>query len=428
MKEQQLTDGFIRFIKSSPTAFHAVQTVVNYLKENHFSQRDLKDDFQIGKSEKCFIINGDSSLIAVRNPANDLGKGLHLVGAHTDSPSLKIRPNPDLRFKDILSISVEIYGSPLIHTWFDRDLSIAGKVNFCDSKMNQGKVLVDFSKPVASIPSLAIHLENKSGDPRKIDPQKELIPIFSELSKNDQADFNQILLYQIKIDYPDLDIKEVLDYDLFLYDSQPPCEMGVQNKWINSGRIDNLLSCYAAMTAFVEADSDKTSLMVLYDHEEIGSTSNIGAGGPFLKSVLSRLTNKDVLPDQIIANSRFLSADNSHAIHPNYPEKHDSNHAPLMNKGPVIKINANQRYANDSDFSSWLKLLLKKTNIPYQVFCNRNDLRCGSTIGPMTAANIGIKTLDVGAPMLAMHSIREICGKKDIHDYYRLIKEFYKSD
>ena len=321
----------------------------------------------------------------------------------------------------------------LLNPWFDRDLSLAGRVVYCDQQDNIHSCLIDFKKPLATIPSLAIHLDRQANKNRSINSQTDLPPIMMRVDEVDKDsagandyNLNAILVKQLMLQYDGLEINKILDHELSFYDTQAASYIGLNKDFIASSRLDNLLSCFVGIQALVSADNQQSSMIVCSDHEEVGSASNAGAQGSFLKSVLERLGKSAESISCMIDKSMLISADNAHAIHPNFSAKHDANHGPIINQGPVIKVNANQRYATNSETGAVIRLMAEKGHIPLQNFVVRSDMACGSTIGPITATEIGIRTLDIGVPTFAMHSIRELCGDKDSWYLYELIKLFFK--
>jgi len=429
MTKQQLIKRIRQFISESPTQFHVVESMVKVLKENGFSELEEKNSWKLKKGNKYFIIRG-ASIIAFVMGKNSLPEnGYRIVGAHTDSPGLKIKPCPEKYFKDYLSLGVETYGGPILSSWFDRDLSIAGRVNFIDKKKHLHELLVDFKKPVAIIPNLAIHLNQPRDSKKNINKQTELPPLIMQISSDasrKKITFKDILIKELKKSHIDLKGGTILDFDLWLYDTQPAALVGLQQEFLVGARIDNLLSCFTGLMALLESGQQNTSVLVCNDHEEVGSASNTGSAGPFLKHVLERIckNREDFL--RTISQSILISNDNAHGVHPNYAAKHDENHGPLLNHGPVIKINANQRYATNSQTGAYFRSVCNEAKVPVQDFIVRSDMACGSTIGPITATNLGVKTLDIGAPTFAMHSIRETCGVEDIVYLTKALKQFFQ--
>jgi aspartyl aminopeptidase len=329
--------------------------------------------------------------------------------------------------KGLYQLGVEVYGGALLNPWFDRDLSIAGRVSYLNREGEVRETLIDFRRPVVSIPSLAIHLDREANNSRAVNPQTDLPPILMQTSEKEAIPFRDLLRKQASSEHPQLDVHQVLDFELSLYDTQPPGFVGLDEEMIVSARLDNLLSCFTGLQSLLDAPPDQAALLVCNDHEEIGSTSAEGAQGPFLGTVLDRWLGSDQRP-RAIAHSMMISADNAHAVHPNYADRHDGNHGPLMNAGPVIKVNANQRYASNSRSAALYRHISEQLGIPCQTFVVRSDMGCGSTIGPLTAANLGILTLDIGVPQLAMHSIRECAGARDAHMLYQVLQRFYGAE
>lgn len=427
MTSEQLASDFIEFLKESPTAFHATSNIKRMLGEKGFRELDEKDHWELGSSGKYMVTRNGSSVIAFVIGENPPGvTGIRLAGAHTDSPCLKIKPDPEIRSAGYVELDVEVYGGVLMNTWFDRDLSIAGRITCLTSDGNTESCLVDLKTPVAFIPSLAIHLYREVNSSKSVNPQKEMIPlIMLNGNKGQESEFKTHLTGLAKQKIPSA--AEILEHELFLYDFQPPSITGLKKEFITGARIDNLLSCYAGARALAESETDSCSVLVLNDNEEVGSLSISGADGQFLKSVLERICGTGEAFSRAMAKSLMISTDNAHAIHPNYPEKHDINHRPVMNMGPAIKINASQRYATNSEGSAIIRMMAKKTGIPVQTFVMRSDMACGSTIGPITASMLGIKTVDIGVPTLGMHSIREIAGVQDLNWLFCLLRAFYST-
>ncbi|MEH6466363.1 MAG: M18 family aminopeptidase [Porticoccus sp.] len=426
MDNQHYNQQLLDFIHSSPTPFHAVKNIQMSLEAEGFLPLVEEDSWNVVPGGRYYVIRNASSIIAfVMGQDSAVDSGIRMVGAHTDSPCLKIKPNPELRKHNYFQLGVEVYGGALLNPWFDRDLSIAGRIvfNVGDGRLQQA--LVDMKKPVAVIPSLAIHLDKEANKNRTINPQTDIPPLLFKCGENREEDFRALLAAQLLGQYGDPMELQVLDYDLYLYDCQKPAITGLNQDFISSARLDNLLSCFTGMQALLGASDQVTSMLVCSDHEEVGSTSSCGANGPMLKSLLERLYPEPEARARVISQSLLVSADNAHGIHPNYSDKHDSQHGPILNDGPVIKINANQRYATNSITSSIFRHLCEQQDVPVQSFVNRTDLGCGSTIGPITAASIGVQTLDVGVPTFAMHSIRELAGTEDAYNLYRVLQGFY---
>ncbi|HHJ15463.1 MAG TPA: M18 family aminopeptidase [Gammaproteobacteria bacterium] len=427
MSGTSLSRQLIDFIQHSPTPFHATQQLRNTLLDAGFVALQEADSWQLESGGRYLVVRNDSSLIAFTTGRGAItDNGLRMVGAHTDSPCLHVKPQPQLQQQGYLQLGVEVYGGALLNPWFDRDLSIAGRISFRNAQQQLGNALIDFAAPVAVIPSLAIHLDRDANKSRTINAQQHLPPILMQTGEDEDAPaFNALLLEQARQQHPQLDIEAVLDFELSLYDCQPPARVGLQQDFIAGARLDNLLSCFIGMRALLDAPDGQAKLLVCNDHEEVGSTSACGADGPFLKSVLQRLCPEPEALARCIHNSWLISADNAHGIHPNYADKHDANHGPLLNAGPVIKTNANQRYASNSETAGMFRHLCDQAGVPVQSFVIRSDMACGSTIGPLTAGTIGVRTLDIGVATFAMHSIRELAGARDIDYLHTALQAFF---
>lgn len=444
MKSSSSVKGLCSFIGKSPTPFHAVSQMVASLEAAGWSRLAEEDQWQLAAGGRYFVTRNDSSLVALRLGTDDLlSTGLRMIGAHTDSPCLKVKPNPELRKFGYLQLGVEVYGGALLNPWFDRDLSLAGRVVYSDQAGKLCAALVDFKEPIAFIPSLAIHLDREVNQKRSINPQTDLPPLLLQLEEGDTADFRALLKQRLLAEGQVDEVQEVLDYELCLYDHNPPALVGLKKDFVAAARLDNLLSCYAGLQALLDSSAGigtgssadaaaSSSLLVCTDHEEVGSLSAAGAGGPFLESVLQRmmeaLGHSGIgAQRQMLARSLMVSVDNAHAIHPNYADRHDSKHGPLMNAGPVIKYNSNQRYATNSRTGAIWRKLCADNDIPCQSFVVRSDMGCGSTIGPLVASELGVDTLDIGVATLGMHSIRELAGSRDIDYLRRLLTSFLVS-
>ena len=429
----QFNKGLLKFLQQSPTPFHAVASLSTMLDKAGFVRLDEANSWKIERGKSYYVCRNDSSIVAFKTGRKDLTKtGIRISGAHTDSPCLKIKPTPEVSKQGYVQLGVEVYGGALFNPWFDRDLSIAGRVHYQNKKGELKSVLLDLQAPVAIIPSLAIHLDRTANEGRAVNAQKEMPPLllqFPDKAEAERFSFADFLLQEIRKNSSARYADSVLSHELFLYDTQPPAMVGLQEQFIASARLDNLLSCYLCCRALIDSDDDYASVLVCNDHEEVGSASTSGAQGPFLKKVLSRWVSclhraSDAL-DRVIHHSFLISIDNAHGVHPNYMEKHDDQHRPLLNAGPVIKINANQRYASNSESVALFTALCKQQKVPSQSFVMRSDMACGSTIGPITATELGVTTLDVGVPTFAMHSIRELAGADDAAALARVVKAYY---
>ncbi len=398
------------------------------LSQAGFTQLFEQDSWQLAPSKNYFVIRNGSALVAFKTGSEKFGSaGFRLAGTHTDSPCLKVKPNPEIVKNGYLQLGVEVYGGALLNPWFDRDLSLAGRVHFLNEQGGIESALVDFVSPIAFIPSLAIHLNREANEGRKINPQQELPPVL--LQGNESFSLDELLLTQLKTASPAAKPARVLSHELFFYDTQSPALVGVDAQFLASARLDNLLSCFVACRSLIESTDEHASVLVCNDHEEVGSASTSGAQGPFLKSVLERALNCLNKTDDAFARSihqsLMLSIDNAHGVHPNYTDRHDDKHRPLLNAGPVIKLNANQRYASNSHSVASFIALCEAVQVPYQSFVMRSDMACGSTIGPITATGLGVETVDIGVATFGMHSIRELAGAADPTLLAKAVTKFY---
>ncbi|MBA4501246.1 M18 family aminopeptidase [Marinobacterium marinum] len=412
------------FLDASPTPFHAVDSMIKRLAAAGFQALDEADRWFLEPGQGYYITRNDSSIIAWRQPTDRCAveHGWRLVGAHTDSPCLKVKPCPELHRHGYFQLGVEVYGGVLLNPWFDRDLSLAGRVTYRTTEGDITSALLDFERPVAVLPSLAIHLDREANSSRSINAQTYLPVVMGQTET--KPDFRQLLKLRLQ-DKGVESVESVLDYELCFYDTQGATLVGFEQEFLASARLDNLLSCFVGLQALIEGRDDRIGqVLVCTDHEEVGSMSACGAQGPMLAQWLERVLPEAGRRNRSLARSMLISVDNAHGVHPNFSDKHDSNHGPLLNAGPVIKLNANQRYASNSETSAFFRHLAEQVQVPVQSFVVRTDMACGSTIGPITAAELGVKTLDIGVPQFAMHSIRELAGSQDAYGLYRVLQHF----
>jgi aspartyl aminopeptidase len=426
MSQQQFNHDLCHFLGRATTPFHAVAAMCEQLREAGFEALPEEQRWQLKAGGKYYVTRNDSSLVAfVVGRDSEPQRGVRMVGAHTDSPCLMVKPSPEKLRQGYFQLAVEVYGGVLLNPWFDRDLSLAGRVSYADSQGELRTALVDYRDAIATIPSLAIHLDREVNKNRSINPQTDILPVLCQCPAADQPDFRSLLRERILLEHPQADVARVLDYELCFYDTQPAALVGLKQEFLASARLDNLLSCYTGLSALLACDGAATALLVCNDHEEVGSMSAAGAQGPLLRSVLQRLAPGEEAYAALVQHSMLISADNAHGIHPNYADRHDDNHGPRLNGGPVIKINANQRYATNSETAGLYRLLAEAEDVPVQSFVVRTDMACGSTIGPITAGEVGVRTLDIGVPTFGMHSIRELAGTADAWNLSRVLRRFY---
>jgi aspartyl aminopeptidase len=412
------------FLDVSRTPYHAVVEVARRLTDAGFRAFREQDPWQVEPGTRGFVVRAGGSIIAFqvgsKAPAD---AGFVLIGAHTDSPNLRLKPLPDLTSVGYRQLAVEVYGGVLLSTWLDRDLSVAGRIVFADGKTE----LVDLERAVCRVPNLAIHLNrevNTTG--LQLNAQTQLVPV---LGLEDNAGGFAELLHEGLRGTPSSGarVEDVLGFDLCLYDTQRAAFAGAQREFLLSSRLDNLASCHAALTALLAAssDSEATRVVALYDHEEVGSQSASGARSVFMSDLLERLAHSGSPKDpsalpRAISRSLLVSADMAHAVHPNYPDKHDKQHRPMLGAGPVIKVNVNQSYA-DGPAAAAFSAACRAVEVQPQHFSSRNDTPCGSTIGPISAARLGLRAVDVGNPMLSMHSCREMAAVSDVAPMIRVL-------
>ncbi len=428
----QVSD-LLAYLDRSPTPYHAAREAALRLSAAGFREVNEQDLWNLSPGAKHFVVRGGSSLIAFQTGAESaVDTGFRIVTAHTDSPNLRLKPHADYKKQGYQQLGVEVYGGALLHTWLDRDLALAGRVTL-RGEDGVRSVLVDFERPLARVPSLAIHLNrdvNREG--LKLNAQDHLAPV---VGLEDSADLRRLIVTELRArKLADTDPDGILAFDLMFYDSQRASVGGACGEFIQSGRIDNLVSCHAAVTALAHAAEaelpDFTRVVALYDHEEVGSRSAQGAQSSLLLDTLTRTieATKESVPQGLpraASRSFMISADMAHAVHPNYPDRHDPQHHPKLGGGPVIKTHASQAYATDATTHGLFQSICERVEVETQQFVSRSDLPCGSTVGPISAARLGIRTVDVGSPMLSMHSCREMCGTADVQPMIAVLKSYF---
>ena len=412
--------NLLDFINRSPTPFHAVKNMRTELVKHGFKELRESEREKLAPSGQYFVVRNNSSLVAFRFSDKGSMAGVRMVGAHTDSPCLKLKPNAVVEHDGYVQLGVEPYGGVLMNPWFDRDLSLAGRVTLMSPDKILFSRLIDFETPIAFIPSLAIHLDREANSGRKVNPQTMLPPVVG-LSGTDKFNLKQLILDKLVDSQLAKKTDVVSDFELSLYDTNPAATIGLDEAFIAGSRLDNLVSCWIGLKALIDSSSVDTQLLICNDHEEVGSGSFAGARSDLLESVLMRMVGDAAKFSSVMSRSLLVSADNAHGLHPNFLEKHDQSHGPVLNAGPVLKFNANQSYATNSETAAILNLAAGNKNIPMQSFVSRSDMGCGSTIGPLTSTRLGVKALDVGIPTFGMHSIRELAGARDLDALYSLL-------
>jgi aspartyl aminopeptidase len=417
------------FLRQSPTPWHATGNMVARLEQAGFQRLEEKANWQLTPGKRYYVTRNDSAIIAFQLPESEL-TGLRMIGAHTDSPGLHLKPNATQRSAGWLQLGVQVYGGVLLAPWFDRDLGLAGRVHVRHADGRLESMLLNVDRAIAIVPSLAIHLDRDVNSGRPLNPQTQMAPV---LMQSETATLAELVAQWLEEQHG-LDSVEVVDFELGFYDVQPPSLVGVKQELVASARLDNLLSCFMGLEALLACDGSQGAVLVANDHEEVGSASACGAQGPFLSDVLKRINGQvggreskagsEESLIQLIQSSLMISCDNAHALHPNFRDKHDELHGPAINGGPVIKVNASQRYATNSVTGALFRDVCREANVPVQSFVTRADMGCGSTIGPITATELGVPTIDVGVPQWAMHSIRETAGTKDVEYLTRALTLF----
>ena len=411
----------VEFIDASPTMYQATQVQKERLLKAGFKELSLKESWTLEEKQGYFVVHNDSSILAFR-PGTDKTAGFSIVGAHTDSPLLKLKPSPVMEAAGLSKLNIEVYGGPLLHTWFDRPLSLAGRVIIDGSPLKS--LFVNIDRDLLIVPSLAIHMRR---DPKEEwNAQKELLPLFSE-GPCKEEDLLELLAKELKVKKED-----ILDYDLYCYPREKGAFLGKEQEFLSIGRLDNLGMCHAGLCALLESKAtEKTQVMANFDNEEVGSLTTQGASSGLLRNVLQKISLAQGLSQEEhlarIYSSFMFSCDQAHAVHPNYEEKADPTNRPKLGGGPVIKLSASKSYASDGFGVALCKKLCKENDIPYQIFVNRSDMRGGSTIGPISEGQTDIQGLDLGIAMLGMHSVRELQSAKDQELFIKLVKAFLES-
>ncbi|MEG0013868.1 MAG: M18 family aminopeptidase [Cellulosilyticaceae bacterium] len=423
-----LTASLLEFIDNSPSMFHAASSISALLEEQSFTYLDPKSNWEIQEGGKYYTTANNSAVIAFKvNSQNVESDGFKIVGAHTDVPGFRIKPNPQMSNDSYIKLNTEVYGGPIINTWLDRPLSAAGRVALrSNNPLHPVLKLVDLKEPILIIPNLAIHMNREVNNGIKLNNQKETLPILAYAKENLAS--NAIL--ELVAKELEVSTEDILDMDLFLYPAEKGCLVGLDKQFISSARLDDLSMVYSGIYGLLNGTSSKgISVLACFDNEEIGSRTKQGADSPLLVSTLERIAlSLDKSREELFrafAQSFIISADVAHLAHPNYIEKSDPTNKVLPGHGPAIKINANCSYTTDSDSFAVFAALCQASNIPYQTFLNRSDERGGSTIGPVSASHLPIRSVDIGTPMLSMHSARELMTSDDFIYTCQALNAFY---
>lgn len=431
-KQLDFAKELIDFIYESPTAFHAVDNVKKMLLGCGFIELKEMDRWELKKAGKYFVTKNDSAITAFQVGKGMISEnGFKIIGAHTDSPSFRVKPASEITSENhYVKLNTEGYGGMILNTWMDRPLSVAGRVTVKSKDIfNPTTKLLNIKKPILIIPNLAIHMNRDINKGVELNKQKDTLPLMALV--NESLEKGNYLINAISKEIG-VQAGDIIDFDLFLYEFEKGSIVGLNDEFISSPRLDDLAMVHAGITALTRAEAgDATNVMVCFDNEEVGSTTKQGADSQLLSNILERIVismggdRQDFF--RAIAKSFMISGDLAHAVHPNSAEKHDPQNRPLINKGPVIKISASQSYTTDSNSSTVYAEICKNANVPVQWFVNRSDERGGSTIGPISSSHLEIRSVDMGTPILAMHSIRELGGVMD-HTYVTdSFTEYYRA-
>lgn len=428
----------LSFLDASPVNFLAVKNISEELEKNGF--RRLNPQEPLGKvvaGDKFFVTKNDSSIYAFRignKPIADAG--FHMICAHCDSPTFRIKPHAEMLTEGgIVKLNTEVYGGPIMSTWFDRPLTLAGRVIVRGEDVMQPEtLLLHIKRPLLQISNLAIHFNRQVNDGVALSKQKDVLPLLGQITSQLETGnlLMNVILEELNSTIADCQFcaKDILDFDLYLADATPACTFGVHNEFISSGRLDDLSMCYAGLEALIASDTtDTTQVLAIFDNEETGSQTKQGAGSPFLAYILKRIAMSQSHTEeayyQAVERAFMISADNAHAWHPNYPEKYDPTNHPMLGGGPVIKFNAAQKYASDAVSAAVFAGLCEKAGVPCQRFVNHSDVAGGSTLGNILASSIPLRGVDMGNAILAMHSCRETGSVVD-HEYcVKVFTEFF---
>ncbi|MCM8709890.1 M18 family aminopeptidase [Clostridium sp. SYSU_GA19001] len=430
-EELKFAQELIDFIYKSPTAFHAVETVKKLLLNSGFNELKEEERWELKKGSKYFVTKNNSAIFAFAvGSGNTTENGFKIIGAHTDSPGFRIKPDPEITAENAyVKLNTEVYGGPILNTWLDRPLSVAGRVIFKGENPLYPLIkLVNINRPVMIIPNISIHMNREVNKGYELNRQRDTLPLLSLI--NEELQKGNYLLNAVA-DELKVNAADILDFDLFLYEYEKGKIIGLNNEFISSSRLDDLAMVHAGITALINAGTSKsTNIMACFDNEEVGSSTKQGADSEILSNIIERIVislggdREDFF--RAVSKSFMISADLAHAVHPNASEKADPINRPILNKGPVIKLAANQSYTTDSNSAAVYEQVCKIAGVPVQKFVNRSDSPGGSTIGPISSTHLAVRSVDMGTPILAMHSVRELGGVKD-HSYAaKSFEEFYK--
>lgn len=423
-------ESLLKFMDNSPCNFLAVKTIKGILTENGYTEKHLEEKLDASAGDKFFVTKNDSAIFAVKVGKRPVAEtGFRIVAAHTDSPCFRIKPNAEmLSDGGIVRLNTEVYGGPILYTWFDRPLSVAGRVILKgDDALRPVSTTIKIGRPLLTISHLAIHFNRAVNEGNRLSKQKDMLPIIAKV--NDSLEANNMLLNLVASELK-VKVEDIIDFDLVLYDTEKACTFGLNNEFISCGRLDDLSMAHAAITALVESTGDDaTCIAAIFDNEETGSGTKQGAGSPVLANVMRRLVEQQGGNYDdfccAVAKSFMISADNAHAFHPNYGEKYDPTNHPSLGGGPCIKINANCKYMTDAHSAAIFKSLCIEAGSPFQYFVNHSDVAGGSTLGNILTSQLDLEGVDVGNPLLAMHSVRETASVDDHINMTKVMTHFF---
>lgn len=409
-------NSLMRFLDASPVNFLAVDTLRSALDDSGFTELNPSDHWDLKPGDKHYIVKNGSALFAFIVGEGPAHTGFKIITAHSDSPGFRIKPRAEMLCEGIVKLNTEVYGGPILYTWFDRPLSIAGRVILrSEDPLHPEARTIFIQRPLLTIPHLAIHFNRAVNEGNPLSKQKDMLPVIGMINNKLEADN---LLLNLIADEACVDPDRILDFDLSLYDTTKACLLGINDEFITSGRLDDLSMAHAALMALLESDDMSTTRVIgIFDNEETGSGTKQGAASPVLEHLLRRIVGARGGNEEdffrAIDRSFMISADNAHGLHPNYPEKHDPTNHPKLGGGPVIKINANCKYMTDADSAAVFRAICEKAEVPYQYFVNRSDIAGGSTLGNILTSQIDLRGVDMGAAIWAMHSVRETASAAD---------------
>ena len=428
---KKFAENMLDFIYNSPTQFNAVEVSAEMLEKNGFEKLNPKENWKLEVGKKYYTTKNSSALVAFKVNSEEVEKeGFRIIGSHTDSPGFRIKPNAEMEACGAyLKLNTEGYGGMILSTWLDRPLAMAGRVFLRgENPFKPVEKTVNINKPVCIIPNLAIHMNRSINDGYKYNKQTDMLPLVGLINEQLEKDNYMVKLLASELN---VEVEEIIDFDIFLYEYEKGCFTGANEEFISTGRLDNLSMYYSSIEALLDSDSKSgISIAVGFDNEEVGSATKQGADSNMLLNILERICislGKDRQQFfEAIENSFIISSDLAHAVHPNINSMADPTNRPVMGKGPVIKVHAGQAYTSDGYSISVYKEICRECGVEYQEFVNKSDQRGGSTIGPISSTHIDIPSVDVGAPILSMHSIRELGCSEDFYNTYKTFMKFYE--